>query len=134
MTKDVRVYLAHILECVDKIERFTAEGRDRFRRDPMVQDAVIRNLEIMGVAAKRADDAYRANHPGVPWRELASLPDVLIHQYAGVDVERVWAVVEHDRRTSGGHRTAGPSHGGVGPRTRERDGTRSDSDQGQGPV
>lgn len=44
MTTDVRVYLAHILECVDKIERFTAEGRDRFMRDPMVQDAVIRGL------------------------------------------------------------------------------------------
>lgn len=58
MANDVRVYLAHILECVDKIERFTAEGRDGFLRDPMVQDAR--------------------------------------HQYAGVDVERVWAVVEHD--------------------------------------
>jgi uncharacterized protein with HEPN domain len=78
MTKDVRVYLAHILECVDKIERFTAEGRDGFLRDPMVQDAVIRNLEIMGEAAKRVDEAYRADHPEVPWRELSSLRDVLI--------------------------------------------------------
>lgn len=96
MTKDVRVYLAHILECVDKIERFTADGRDRFMRDPMVQDAVIRNLEIMGEAAKHVDDAYRASHQEVPWRELASLRDVLIRQYAGVDIERVWMVVERD--------------------------------------
>jgi uncharacterized protein with HEPN domain len=96
MTKDVRVYLAHILECVDKIERFTAEGRARFIRDPMVQDAVIRNLEVMGEAAKRIDGAFRADHPEVPWRELASLRDVLIHQYAGVDIERVWVVVERD--------------------------------------
>lgn len=80
MIKDVRVYLAHILECIDKIERVTTDGRDRFLGDAMVQDAVIRNLEIIGEAAKRVDDAYRADHPEVPWRELASLRDVLIHQ------------------------------------------------------
>jgi len=96
VTKDVRVYLAHILESIDKIERFTADGRDRYLRDPMVHDAVIRNLEIIGEAAKRVDDAYRAAHPGVPWRALAGLRDVLIHQYEGVDLEGVWTVVERD--------------------------------------
>jgi len=96
VTKDVRVYLAHILESIDKIERFTSDGRDCFLRDAMVHDAVVRNLEIIGEAAKRVDDAYRAAHPEVPWRALAGLRDVLIHQYEGVDLERVWAVVERD--------------------------------------
>ena len=90
------MYLAHILESIDKIERFTADGRDRFLRDPMVHDAVVRNLEIIGEAAKRVDEAYRAAHPGIPWRALAGLRDVLIHQYEGVDLERVWTVVERD--------------------------------------
>lgn len=96
MTKDRRVYLAYILECTQKIERFTAEGKDRFLRDDMVQDAVIRNIEIIGEAAKRIDDVYRAAHPDIPWQALASLRDVLIHQYEGIDLERVWAIVEKD--------------------------------------
>jgi uncharacterized protein with HEPN domain len=94
MTKDPRVYLAHILECLQKIERFTKEGRNRFFQDAMVQDAVLRNFEVIGEAAKRLDDAYRAAHPEIPWRALAGLRDVLIHQYNSVDLERVWAIVE----------------------------------------
>lgn len=96
MTKDRRVYLAHILECTQKIERFTAEGKDRFLRDDMVQDAVIRNFEIIGEAAKRIDEVYRAAHPDIPWQALAGLRDVLIHQYEGGDLERVWIIVEND--------------------------------------
>ena len=96
MTKDPRVYLAHILECVQKIERFTADGRGRFLRDAMVQDAVLRNFEIIGEAAKRLDDGYRTAHPEIPWRALAGLRDVLIHQYEGVEPERVWAIVERE--------------------------------------
>jgi uncharacterized protein with HEPN domain len=96
VTKDPRVYLAHILECIDKIERFTADGRERFFQEVMVQDAVLRNLEVIGEAAKRLDDAYRAAHPEVPWRALAGLRDVLIHQYEGVDLEKVWAIVEQE--------------------------------------
>lgn len=96
MTKDRRVYLAYILECTQKIERFTAEGKDRFLRDDMVQDAVIRNFEIIGEAAKRIDEVYRAAHPDIPWQALAGLRDVLIHQYEGIDLERVWVMVEND--------------------------------------
>jgi uncharacterized protein with HEPN domain len=94
MTRDPRVYLAHILECIQKIERFTTDGRSRFFRDVMVQDAVLRNFEVIGEAAKRLDDAYRAAHPEIPWRALAGLRHVLIHQYEGVALERIWAIVE----------------------------------------
>ena len=96
MTKDPRVYLAHILECIQKIERFTVDGEDRFLGDALVQDAVLRNFEVIGEAAKRLDDAYRSAHPEIPWRALAGLRDVLIHQYEGVDLEKVWAIVEGD--------------------------------------
>ena len=96
VTKDVRVYLAHIVESIDKIERFTVDGKVRFLQDPMVHDAVVRDLEIIGEAAKRIDGVYRTAHPDVPWRALAGLRDVLIHQYEGVDLERVWTVVERD--------------------------------------
>jgi uncharacterized protein with HEPN domain len=94
VTKDPRVYLAHILECIQKIERFTADGRERFFRDAMVQDAVLHNFEVIGEAVKRLYDAYRAAHPEVPWRALGGLHDVLIHQYEGVDLEKLWAIGE----------------------------------------
>lgn len=96
MKKDPRVYLAHILECIQKIERFTVGGKERFLADEMIQDAVLRNFEVIGEAAKRLDDAFRAANPEIPWRALAGLRDVLIHQYEGVDLERVWAIVEGD--------------------------------------
>jgi uncharacterized protein with HEPN domain len=60
----------------------------------MVQDAVLRNFEVIGEAAKRLDDAYRAAHLQIAWWALAGLRDALIHQYTSVDLERVWAIVE----------------------------------------
>jgi len=93
MTKDSRVHLAQMLECIVKIERFTADGEARFMAEAMVHDAVLRNLSVIGEAAKRVEESYRAVHPGIPWRALAGLRDVLIHQYEGVDLERVWGIV-----------------------------------------
>lgn len=91
MSKDPRVYLAQIQE---RILRYTAAGRDTFLADSMVQDAVIRNFEVIGEAAKRIPDEYRAAHAHVPWRSLAALRDVLIHQYEGVNPHEVWSVVD----------------------------------------
>ncbi|MER3436613.1 MAG: DUF86 domain-containing protein [Chloroflexota bacterium] len=94
MSKDPRVNLAQILACSEKITRYTGAGRERFLQDEMVQDAVIRNLEVIGEAAKREDHAFRSAHPEIPWRAWAGLRDVLIHQEEGLDLERVWTTVE----------------------------------------
>jgi uncharacterized protein with HEPN domain len=94
MTKDSRVYLAHILERIDRIVRYTQRGRDGSLADSLIQDAVVRNLEVIGEAAKRIPDDYRQLHPTIPWRSLAALRDVLIHQYEGVSLPEVWQVVE----------------------------------------
>ena len=77
--KDPRVYLAHVLECVTKIERYTGNGREAFLADSMAQDAVIRNFEIIGEAAKRIPSEFRAAHPELPWDEMTGFRDVLIH-------------------------------------------------------
>lgn len=96
MKKDPRVYLAHILECAQKIERYTKSGEKEFRNDTMLQDAVIRNFEIIGEAAKRVPQAYRKAHSQVPWRLMAGFRDVLIHAYEGIDLNRLWQIVRHD--------------------------------------
>jgi len=94
--KDPRVYLAHILECIERIESYVAKGKDAFLAESIIQDAVIRNFEVIGEATKRIPDTYRQANPSIPWRSLAAFRDVLIHQYEGVNPLRVWHIVETD--------------------------------------
>jgi len=96
MKKDPRVYLAQILERIDRIIRYTAKGKEAFFADPLIQDAVIRNFEIIGEAAKRIPEEYRKKHSSIPWRGLSGFRDVLIHQYGGVSIAEVWRIVERD--------------------------------------
>jgi uncharacterized protein with HEPN domain len=96
MMKDPRVYLAHILECADRIERYLGQDREAFLRDTMVQDAVIRNFEVIGEAAKRIPEQFRVVHAAIPWRLMAGFRAVLIHDYEGVDLERVWRIAKED--------------------------------------
>jgi len=83
-------YLHHILEAIQKIETYTAAGRDTFMAGSHWQDATIRQLEIIGEATKQLSRELRAQNPDVPWRRIAGLRDVLIHEYFGVDLTAVW--------------------------------------------
>ncbi len=94
--KDQRLYLVHIQECIEKIEKYTKEGESAFSADYKTQDAVIRNFEIIGEAAKRLSDETRQLAPNVPWKQFAGFRDVLIHQYDGIDMAEVWLTVAND--------------------------------------
>ena len=96
MTKDPRLYLAHILECADRIERYLGQDREAFLRNTTAQDAVIRNFEVIGGAAERILEQFRIVHAEIPWRLMAGFRDVLIHDYEGVDLEQVWGIAQED--------------------------------------
>jgi uncharacterized protein with HEPN domain len=94
--KENTLYLLHMLDCATKIEEYTRPGQNAFMHSSMTQDAVLRNLEILGEAARRLDEAFRDAHPEIPWRKIAGLRDVLIHNYPGVNLESVWLISQED--------------------------------------
>ena len=94
--KDDKIYLHHILECIKNIESYTPDGEMEFKNSTLVQDAVIRNLEVIGEASKRISNDLKVTYNELPWREMAGLRDVLIHDYFGVDLKIVWNVVEKE--------------------------------------
>lgn len=94
--KDNRLYLSNIAECVERIETYTVDGYKAFMQTRMIQDAVIRNLEIIGEATKRLSQDVRQAYPEIRWQQVAGLRDVLIHGYLHVDLDEVWGIVEQN--------------------------------------
>ena len=91
--KDDRLYLGRILEAVDRILLFGQDGETRFRTDVRTQDAIIRNLQVMGEAAKKVSTQARDAHPEIPWKDIAGMRDRVVHDYFGVSLDIVWDVV-----------------------------------------
>ena len=94
--KDDRLYVIHISECIGRIEAFTAEGKAAFVKDLKTQDAVIRNLQILAESSQQCSPALQTRHPEIDWRGLAGFRNILVHDYLGVNVERVWELVERE--------------------------------------
>jgi uncharacterized protein with HEPN domain len=96
MPRDYKVYLEDMIDAGEKIRRY-AKGLSfqDFSSDEKTVDAVVRNLEILGEAAKQVPEFVRLANPQVDWNRIAGLRDILIHQYFGIDVAIVWDIVQN---------------------------------------
>jgi uncharacterized protein with HEPN domain len=94
--RDVRVYLQDIWDAIDRIERYTASGEREFLADAKTQDAVIRQMAIIGEAASKLSPGFKAKHPEIPWREAIGMRNILIHDYSETNINRVWQTVAKD--------------------------------------
>ena len=90
------LYLHHILDAIHKVEEYVSVGRQAFMSSSHWQDAVIRQLEIIGEATKRLSTKLCSKHPDIPWPRIAGLRDVLIHDYMGVDINAVWEITQQN--------------------------------------
>lgn len=94
MSREATMYFDDVFEAVQSVIAFTSGmTRDEFFRDKKTRDATLRNLEVLGEAAKRVPDALRVLAPAVPWRRICGLRDVLAHDYFGLDESILWDVV-----------------------------------------
>jgi len=91
------VYIRHILDAILRIGIYLdGIDEDEFMRNHLVQDGVIRQLEIIGEAAKQISQKTRRDHDHIPWKDIAGMRDKLIHAYFGVDVGQVWLTAKND--------------------------------------
>jgi len=90
--KDDRLYLHQMPERCHRITRFIGPGRETFMASEELQDAVIRNVEVIGEAAKRVSPDARGRLASLDWKAICGMRDVLIHDYIGVDLDEVWNV------------------------------------------
>jgi uncharacterized protein with HEPN domain len=94
--KDDRLYLIHITECVHRIERYTTGGREAFLAQELVQDAVVRNLQVLAESTQRLSDEMKSRQPQLDWHGISGFRTVAVHGYLGIDLEQVWLIVEND--------------------------------------
>ncbi|REL37991.1 DUF86 domain-containing protein [Rhodohalobacter sp. SW132] len=91
------VYLQDIVQSIEHIQRFLdGVSEDEFYENVEKQDAVLRRLEIIGEAVKHLPEEIRETHPDIPWRQIAGMRDVIIHEYFGITLEMVWVVATED--------------------------------------
>ena len=86
MAKDNSLYVDHMLECIERIEEYAID-KEQFTQSRLVQDAVIRNLQILAESSQRLSDDTKRQFPEIPWRSISGFRNILVHDYLGVEME-----------------------------------------------
>ena len=97
MKRDLVLFLDDILINIQDIESFSKDiSKENFKTDKLKQNAIIRSLEVIGEAAKNIPNNFREKYPEIPWKKISGFRDVLIHEYFGIKISRIWNVIEKD--------------------------------------
>jgi uncharacterized protein with HEPN domain len=94
--KDDVVYVRHILECIRRVEENTAGGYAAFMASHTLQDAVLRNLQTMAESTQRLSPEFRTAAASVDWTALSGFRNVLVHNYLGIELDRIWTIIQQD--------------------------------------
>ncbi len=94
--RDYNERLLDILEAIENIEKYASCGHEVFENDELIQTWIIHHLQILGEAAIALPDSFRKKYPEIPWSKIIGMRNILVHNYFGVDVDVVWAVVVND--------------------------------------
>lgn len=97
MKRDIGVYLEDIIESIERIQEYVKnKSKKAFENNFKLQDAVVRRFEIIGEAIKSIPQSVKNKYPKIPWKKVAGMRDVLIHEYFEVNLERVWKTIKED--------------------------------------
>ena len=94
--KSERAYLEHILQCIRRILEDSSGGKEAVFASPTLQDAILRNLQILCESTQRLTETSRNRHPEVDWPAISGLRNVLVHDYFAVDWETIWTIIQRD--------------------------------------
>jgi uncharacterized protein with HEPN domain len=97
--RDDRERLADVLEAITRIEKYAVQGRAAFEGDELLQNWIVRHLQILGEACRGLSSRFCDEHPEIPWSKIIGMRHILVHDYFGIDVDVVWRAVEHDLPT-----------------------------------
>jgi uncharacterized protein with HEPN domain len=92
--KDNRIYFRHIIDAIERIERYTEDGKEEFLESEMIQNAVIWNIGVIGEAVRQVSNWLKESHPDIPWQQMISMRNRLVHEYFNINPDLVWEVVE----------------------------------------
>ncbi|MBS3954797.1 MAG: DUF86 domain-containing protein [Methylomicrobium sp.] len=93
--KDDRIYIEHIIDCIDRINEYTENDQFVFMNSKMVQDAVIRNLQTLAESTQKLSEALKEQHPEINWKAISGFRNILVHNYLGLDLLQIWLVIEN---------------------------------------
>ena len=94
--RDDRGRLQDIIDAIKQIERYVKRGRRAFEEDELLHTWMIHHIQIIGEAASRLTPSFRKTHHDIPWPQIIKMRHVLVHDYFGIDLGEIWAVVERD--------------------------------------
>jgi len=96
MKKDNKVYIVHVIECIESIEIYSSNGKDCFIGDNMAYDATLRKLQIMSESTQRLSDELKNEYTDIEWRKISGFRNILVHEYLGdIDNEIIWSIIEN---------------------------------------